>query len=208
MCMYIVLEWVVWTGKSTQSDLLVEYLRESQEKEVVFVREPWWTEISEAIRTLVQWTDFSEQMDPLTDIYLYASARAQLLMSVVKPALERWAIVVSDRCFCSSLAIQWVAQWASLELVREVNRPLLTWCFPDLVLFLDLDVDVWLQRIFDADGDKFEKRAASFSHKIYKWYEMLFDFAPTRSCFSRIDASWWSDQVHERIRIQLATIYL
>lgn len=198
--MYIVLEWVVWTWKSTQSRLLVEYLESTQEKEIVFVREPWWTEISETIRTLVQWTEFKEEMHPLTDIYLYASARAQLLMSIVKPALARWAIVISDRCFCSSLAIQWVAQWAWLEKVWEVNKPLVSQCVPDTIIFLDLDVSVWLSRTFDASWDKFEKREAAFSYKIYDGYEHLFDFTPTKHLMKRVDASWSPDQIHERIK--------
>jgi dTMP kinase len=62
---------------------------QAPDKEVLEVREPGGTEIAEAIRTLVQATEFDEEMSPLTDIYLYASARAQLLESYVRPALER-----------------------------------------------------------------------------------------------------------------------
>gem|GEM_PF-2569994 len=69
---------------------MAEWFREQQpDAEVVEVREPGGSEIAEAIRVLVQGTEFDEQMSPLTDIYLYASARAQLLESVVRPALER-----------------------------------------------------------------------------------------------------------------------
>ena len=138
-------------------------------------------------------------MSPMVDIYLYAAARVQLLQSVVKPALERWAIVISDRCFASSLAIQWVAQGMWLQRVWEVNQHAIWDVFPDKILFMDLDVDVWLSRTFDSAGDKFEKRKAEFSHKIYDWYQQLFDFAPTKKLMKRVDASGSVDQVFANI---------
>ncbi len=198
--MYIVLEWVVWTGKSTQAEKLAAWFRDVYPwKEVVLVREPWWTEIAEAIRILVQGTEFNEQMNPLTDIYLYASARAQLLESKVRPALKNWAIVVSDRSFCSSLTIQWVAQWMWMERVWEINKEAVKNTMPDIILFLDLDVDIGLGRTFDADGDKFEKEKAEFSYKIYEWCEMLFSFPATKKLMRKVDASWSIDEVFQRI---------
>lgn len=199
--MYIVLEWVVGTGKSTQAKKLADYLSiKYPGREILLTREPGGTEIAEVIRTLVQATEFeSEEMSPLTDIYLYASARAQLIESLVKPALHRDAIVISDRNFCSSLAIQGVAQGMWLEKVWHINKEAVEDVMPDVVLFLDLDVDIWLQRTFDADGDKFEKRKAEFSHKIYAWYQKLFDFEPTKHLMQRVDASGTVDEVFERI---------
>lgn len=199
--MYIVLEWVVGTGKSTQAKKLADYLRiKYPDREIVLTREPGGTEIAEAIRTLVQATVFeSEEMYPLTDIYLYASARAQLIESLVKPALQRGAIVISDRNFCSSLAIQGIAQGMWLEKVWEVNKEAVKGVMPNLILFFDLDVDTGLQRIFDADGDKREKRKAAFSHKIYAWYQLLFDFAPTKDLMQRVDASGSVDEVFEHM---------
>jgi len=198
--MYIVLEWVVGTGKSTQSKKLAAWFRDQEpDREVVEVREPGGTEIAEAIRTLVQATEFWEEMSPLTDIYLYASARAQLLEWVVRPALSRWAIVISDRSFTSSLTIQWVAQWLGMDRVREINKQAVRDTMPDMILFMDLDVDEWLARTFDWDGDKWEKRKAEFSHKIYEGCEMLFEFAPTKDLMRRVDASGSVEEVFENI---------
>lgn len=198
--MYIVLEWVVGTGKSTQSKKLAEWFRTQEpEREVIEVREPGGTEIAEAIRVLVQGTEFWEEMSPLTDIYLYASARAQLLESIVRPALQGWAIVISDRSFCSSLTIQWVAQGMGMERVREINKEAVKNTMPDMILFMDLDVDTWLARTFDGEGDKFEKRKAEFSHKIYEGCEMLFDFPPTKDLMRRVDASGSVEEVFENI---------
>jgi dTMP kinase len=84
----------------------VEYFR-SQGKEVVHVREPGSTPIAEDIRHLAQAKHWEhEVMHPLTNAYLYAAARAQTLQTVVKPALERGDIIISDRCFLSSCVIQ------------------------------------------------------------------------------------------------------
>ena len=206
--MYIVLEWVVWTGKSTQSKKLAAWFRDqAPDKEVLEVREPGGTEIAEAIRTLVQATEFDEEMSPLTDIYLYASARAQLLESYVRPALERWAIVISDRSFASSLTIQWVAQGMGMERVREINKQAVRDTMPDMILFMDLDVDVWLSRTFDGEWDKFEKRKAEFSHKIYEGCEMLFDFPPTKDLMRRVDASGNVEEVFAHILHVVQTVW-
>lgn len=88
--MYIVFEGTVGTGKSTQSKILVEKLQaQYPDREMIRVREPGKTPIAEAIRTLVQGTEFSEDMDPICEAYLYSAARAQLINTVVVPALAR-----------------------------------------------------------------------------------------------------------------------
>ena len=114
--MYIVLEGIVGSGKTTQVKKLVEYFKQNPPNPlsqggikpmVTQVREPGTTPIAEDIRHLAQakhWED--EAMHPLTNAYLYAAARAQTLQTIVKPALERGDIVVSDRSFLSSCAIQ------------------------------------------------------------------------------------------------------
>lgn len=105
--MYIVFEGIVGSGKSTQSKKLVAYLQEKYlNTEILHVREPGSTPIAEDIRHLAQGREWDEIMHPLTNAYLYAAARAQTLHTVVRPALDRGAIVISDRSFLSSLAYQ------------------------------------------------------------------------------------------------------
>ncbi len=109
--MYIVLEGVVGTGKTTQAKKLHTYFQALYpEKEVIIVREPGGTEIAETIRNVVQAQLFTEKMHPLTDAYLYASSRAQSLHSLVKPVLDNGGVVIADRSFGSSLAYQGRAQ--------------------------------------------------------------------------------------------------
>lgn len=169
--MYIVFEWTVGTGKTTQSKLLVEYLKNLYpDREIIRVREPGTTPITEAIRTLVQWTHFDEYMHPVCEAYLYSASRCQLWYTIIKPALERWAIVISDRCFWSSMSYQWFAKWLSIETVREINRPIVESYIPDLVLFFDMPVEMWLSRTFDFTWDKHELNGYDFFTKAHEWY--------------------------------------
>lgn len=169
--MYIVFEGTVGTGKSTQSKLLVEKLQaQYPDKEVIRVREPGKTPIAEAIRTLVQGTEFSEDMDPICEAYLYSAARAQLINTVVTPALARWAIVVSDRCFWSSLSYQWYAKGTGINTIWEINQPIVEKHLPDLVMFFDMPVEIGLSRTFDGAWDKHELNGKAFFEKAHEWY--------------------------------------
>lgn len=198
--MYIVFEWVVGTGKSTQSKRLQTYLQEKfPDKVVHLLREPGGTEIAEAIRTLVQATEFEEEMHPMTDAYLYASARAQLLHGVIKPALDKGDIVISDRNVCSSLAYQWRTQWLGIDKVWEINASAVEWVLPDYTLFMDMDVAMGLARTFDTEGDKRERKKQDFFDKVHAWYEELFSFAPVAETLHRIDAGWTIEEVEQRI---------
>ena len=88
-------------------------------------------------------------MHPLTNAYLFAAARAQTLETIVKPALENGDIVISDRSFLSSCAIQGEAQALGIEKILEINLPIVNDVLPDLVLYLDIDIDLALSRISD-----------------------------------------------------------
>lgn len=200
--MYIVCEWVVGTGKTTQSKKLVDFLRENNPgQEVIWVREPWGTPIAEAIRTCVQGTEFEEKMQPLTDVYLYAAARAQLLGSLIQPALERGAWVVSDRNVCSSLAYQWWAQGMGIETVWKINAPAVMDVVPTKIFFFDLPVEIWLARTFDKDWDKWEKLDKQFFEKVYEWYGKIPEYTDLWSVFCRLDASGNQDEVFKRVLV-------
>ena len=150
--MYIVFEGIAGAGKSTQIQRLQEFFsRNYPNKEVLFVREPGSTPIATDIRELAQakhWDD--DYMHPLTNAYLYASARAQLLHTVVIPALAVENIVISDRSFLSSLAYQGEAQKLGFDKVMSVNKDAIEDILPDVVLYLDVDVDMAMKRTFDA----------------------------------------------------------
>jgi dTMP kinase len=189
--MYIVFEGIVGSGKSTQSKKLVEFLTQKygQEK-IVHVREPGSTPIAEDIRTLAQGREWeNEKMHPLTNAYLYAAARTQTLHTVVTPALDRGQIVVSDRSFLSSCAYQGEAQWLGIDAILSVNKDAIEWCIPDIVFYMDIDVETSLSRTFDAVWDKWEKMWKDFFQKIVLGYEKCEKLDIMKNRFIRIDAN-------------------
>lgn len=198
--MYIIFEWTVGTGKTTQSKLLIKQLQaQYPEREVIRVREPGKTPIAEAIRTLVQGTEFTEEMDPICEAYLYSAARAQLINTVIKPALERGAIVVSDRCFWSSLSYQWYAKNTGIETIWQINRPIVESCLPDLVLFFDMPIDIGLSRTSDGVGDKHELNGKDFFQKAHEWYVQCVADGRFAKQATIVDALGTIEEVSERI---------
>ena len=199
--MYIVFEGIVGSGKSTQSKKVVEYLRQKLGwDQVIHVREPGSTPIAEDIRHLAQWKEWeNESMHPITNAYLYAAARAQTLHTVVKPNLDLWKIVISDRSFLSSCAYQWEAQGAGIDTILSVNEEAIRWILPDMVLYMDIDVETSLSRTFDAVWDKWEKMGADFFRSIARGYDKCSELDIMKNRFVRIDARGTLDEVFERI---------
>ena len=101
--MFISFEGIDGSGKTTQARLLAEALR-SRGHTVVEVREPGGTHLGEQVRSLL--LDSSAAIDPRAELLLFSAARAQLVVEVIQPALDRGAIVIADRFFDSSTAYQ------------------------------------------------------------------------------------------------------
>lgn len=203
--MYIVFEGVIGTGKTTQSKLLTAYLKARYpEREVVWTREPGGSEIAEAIRKLVQATPFTEQMDPVCEAYLYASARAQSLRTVVKPVLDRGGIVIADRSFLSSVAWQGFGHGAGYETIMKINETAISGCLPDVVSHLDLDIPSAMARTFDATGDKFEKFPAAFFEKCREGYRFTSQQDLFRSSWQTIQATGTIEDVFCKVLSGLA----
>ncbi len=206
---YIVLEGIVGTGKSTQSKKLHEYLKkEFPNREIILTREPGGDEIAEAIRKIVQGTDFNEKMMPECEAYLYASARSQSLRTIVKPALERGAIVISDRSFFSSIAYQGFARPLGIDKVIEINKPAIDSILPDLVLYIDLEPEIGLKRTFDKKGDKFEREDIAFFKKIEQGYKELSSRKELFGKWINIEGKGNIEEVFSRISKQVKDFLL
>ena len=204
---YILLEGVVGTGKTTQANKLFKFLKEKYpNKEVILTREPGGTEIAESIRKLVQGTEFTEEMDPICEAYLYASARAQSLRKVVRPVLEKKGIVIADRSFLSSLAYQGYAKDLGINKVLEINKSAISGFQPDFILFLQLDPEIGLSRTFDKEGDKHEKQGVEFFRKIEKGYFELSKMYPEK--WKTIDASGTQEEVFSKIKKEIMDLSL
>jgi dTMP kinase len=204
--MYIALEGVVGTGKTTQATKLYEFLKlKFPNKKVILTREPGGTQIAENIRKIVQGTEYNEEMDVVCEAYLYAAARAQSLRKIVKPVLDSGGIVVSDRTFLSSLAYQGFVR-SNINLILDINKKAIEGFYPDTILFLDLDPKKGLMRTFDKDGDKWEKLDVTFFEKVKEGYLEISKMPEFSKKWINIDATGNINDVFFRIKNKIMEI--
>lgn len=197
---FITLEGVDGSGKSTQASLLVERLRE-QRREVVALREPGGTPISEKIRALLLDPENAEMADEC-ELLLYEASRAQLVREVIEPALLRGAIVVCDRFYDSTHAYQHGGRGLSDALVSRANELGCCGLSPDVTLVLDIDPAAALARATVQGADRLEAEGLAFQQRVRKDYLALAKADPARVCV--VDAAGDPALVAGRIDAALA----
>ena len=176
---FITMEGPDGSGKSTQIELLKQYL-EKEGFNVLITREPGGTAISEAIREIILNKDFTE-MSLVTEMLLYASARAQLIHEVVGPALEKGQAVISDRFVDSSLVYQGIARGLGVEKVYEVNKNAIGKYMPDVTFLLDLPAEEGIKRKKgQKELDRMEMEGIEFHMKVAQGYRDMADRFPDR----------------------------
>jgi dTMP kinase len=136
--MFITFEGIDGSGKSTQIQLLKKMLEERNHV-VTTLREPGGNILSEQIRQLL--LDSKEQVDPRCELLLFTAARAQLVSSVIRPALEAGKIVICDRYIDSSVAYQGYGRGLSIESIESINDFATAGLIPDITFIFDLSVD-------------------------------------------------------------------
>lgn len=197
---FITLEGVDGSGKSTQASLLVERLRQ-EGREVVALREPGGTPISEKIRALLLDPENAE-MAGECELLLYEASRAQLVREVIEPALLRGAIVVCDRFYDSTHAYQHGGRGLSDALVSRANELGCCGLSPDVTLVLDIDPAAALARATAQGADRLEAEGLAFQQRVRKDYLALAKADPTR--VRVIDAAGDPELVAGRIDAALA----
>lgn len=185
------------SGKSTQIELLKAYLKKKGYDEIIITREPGGTVISEAIRGIILNKDFSE-MSYMTEALLYASARAQLVSQVIKPALEAGKAVISDRFVDSSAVYQGMARGLGVEEVYNINSYAIQGIMPQLTIHMDLPAKVGISRKKEqAELDRMELETIEFHEKVAEGYRELAKRSPDR--IKSIDATQDIQTIHEII---------
>jgi dTMP kinase len=190
----IVFEGVEGSGKSTQLELLRQAL-EGRSREVVVTREPGGTPAGEQIRALL--LDPAVELHPRAEALLFAAARAELVEAVIRPALERGAVVLCDRYLDSSLAYQGGARGLGRGPVEEVNRFATGGLLPDLVVLLDLDPAEGLGRR-GRDRDRIEAQELGFHRRVRQAFRDLAAANPWR--FAVVDAAAPIAEVADRVQ--------
>jgi len=195
--LFVSLEGIDGSGKSTQARLLVEALGEG----TVAIREPGGTEAAERIRELL--ADPSVELEPLAELMLFLAARADLTERVIHPALEAGHHVVADRFSDSSVAYQGAARGLGVGEVIGLCDAATDGLWPDLTLLLKLDPETGLSR---ADGeDRFEQEGLGLQREVAVAYEEIAQIASDRVAV--IDATGSVEEVHEQVMGAISSRY-
>ena len=193
---FITIEGTDGSGKSTQIELLMDYLKKKG-ADVIFTREPGGTQISEKIREIILDVDNSE-MTGITEALLYAAARSQHVEEKIIPALEAGKIIVCDRFVDSSIAYQGAARGLGAEKIMGINEAALHGIIPDMTLFFDLSPEKGILRKKNERAlDRLEKEKMDFHEKVYEGYKNLCKKYPER--IKPIDADRSIDEVHSEV---------
>lgn len=166
--LFVVFEGQDGAGKSTQIEALAEFLRGCG-REVVLTREPGGTPIAEKIRALLLDRE-NAGMDGACEAYLYAAARAEHVHRVIRPALERGAVVLCDRFLLSSLAYQGYGRALGAENIAQLNALALDGVQPDCTFYLSLDPAQGLSRITRRGTDRIEMEDLDFHARVREGY--------------------------------------
>jgi dTMP kinase len=183
--LFVTIEGIDRSGKSTQARRLAETLGD----EAVLVREPGGTPAGERIRELLK--DPAIQLDARTEALLFAAARAELVASVIRPALDAGMVVISDRYLDSSLAYQGHARGLGEAEVRRINAWATADLEPDLTVLLRIDPAVAAARA--GEGDRFEDEGLALQQRVADAYDRLAEASPRR--WKAVSASGSADEV-------------
>jgi dTMP kinase len=187
--LFVSLEGIDGSGKSTQAKLLAEALG----PDTLLIREPGGTEAAERIRDLL--ADPRLELDPLAELLLFLAARADLTARVIRPALEAGRVVVSDRFADSSVAYQGAARGLGVGEVISLTDAATEGLWPDLTVLLRVDPQVGMGR---ADGDdRFEAEGLELQRTVAAAYEEIAKIAADR--FVVVDGEGTVEQVHARV---------
>jgi dTMP kinase len=206
----ITFEGVEGAGKSTQMARLAAWL-EPRGRPVVATSEPDGSPLGPWVRQVLA---ARSPLEPLTECFLFATARAEHVRRVIRPALERGATVLCDRYVDSTVAYQGFGRGVPIEVIAELNRLATDGLRPDLTLLLDLDVAEGLRRVRRRPGtspgapdgglepDPFERLGLEFHERVRKGYRAIHEREPERVAL--VDAGAGADAVAAAIRAAVA----
>jgi len=176
--LFIVFEGGEGCGKSTQTRAL--YRRLSKDGfGAVLTREPGGTRLGERVRRHLKQTD-ETPISPLAELFLIATARAQLVSEVIRPELEKGKTVICDRFTPSTLAYQGYGRGLDTDAIRDVNDIATDGMSPDLIVLLDIPVEAGLSRKKSRERDRFESESLAFHSRVRRGYLDLAEADPRR----------------------------
>ena len=192
--MLISFEGIDGCGKSTQIELLKNRLLSESQTVAVF-REPGGTDVSEQIRGILLNPEI--ELDSVTELLLFSSARSQLIASRVKPMLKENQIVILDRFYDSTTAYQGYGRNSlPIEEIHLLNSIASHHIEPDITFYLKIDLSTSEDRRKAFTKDRMEQSGKDFFEKVIEGYNKL---ASEFDRFVTLDATKAPDVIHQQI---------
>jgi dTMP kinase len=193
---FVVFEGGDGAGKTTQLRLLADALRARGGREAVVTREPGGTALGAQLRAALL---HGGDVDPRAEALLYAADRAQHVAEVIRPALARGAIVLSDRYLDSSIAYQADGRALGEDAVRAANRLATGGLEPDLTVLLDIEPAAAAARLAAAPGsaDRIEAAGPDFHAAVNARFRELAGRDPRR--YAVLDAARPATELHAEV---------
>jgi dTMP kinase len=188
------------TGKSTQSKLLKKWLEDRGET-VVLSREPGGTDLGQGLRKILLGHE-TGAISPRAEALLYAADRAHHVYSVIRPALAKGEVVISDRYFDSSIAYQGAGRILSPGEVARISRWATESLFPTLTIVIDLSAETGIGRL--KSHDRLEAEPLAFHERVRQEFLQISRLDPER--YLVVDGTQTIDQIHNEIINRVATI--
>ncbi len=176
---FIVLEGGEGCGKSTQARLLYQRLQQ-EGYPALLLHEPGGTPLGDQVRRLLMAQQGKATISPLAELLLFSAARAELVATLLRPALKEGRVVVCDRYTPSTVAYQGYGRGIPLEAIDQVNRLSTDSLEPDLVLLLDMKPEEGLRRKSEEERQRFEEESLAFHRKVRHGYLEMARAKPAR----------------------------
>ncbi len=164
MSLFITFEGGEGCGKSTQARALFRNIRGASVP-VILTQEPGGTPLGREVR---QWLKGEMDSDPVAELLLFNASRVQLVNNVIRPALKKGKVVICDRFYHSTIAYQGYGRGLDLDLINSINNIATSGLEPDLIIFLDTDVEQALSR--KRNKDRFELEDIVFHRRVKQGY--------------------------------------
>ena len=174
MALFITFEGGEGSGKSTQAKAIYKRLL-SLNIPTLLTHEPGGTLLGNSLR---RWLKDKGEIDPRTELLLFNASRAHLVSHVIRPALEKGAVVICDRFAESTIAYQGYGRGFDLNLIEAINNIATQGLKPDLIIFLDIPVNQGLAR--KGRRDRFEREEIAFHQRVRSGYLEMAKKEPER----------------------------
>lgn len=202
--MFFTFEGIEGTGKSTQIRMLVEHLKRRGQDPLVTL-EPGGSRVGRELRRMLLHLE-SRDITPETELFLYLADRAQHAAQVIRPALARGQVVLSDRYADSTVVYQGYGRGLEPRLLHQLNEVAVAGCWPDATILLDLEPEIGLNRAMArnlregkaVEEGRFEAESLEFHRRVREGYLTWASLHQDRIFI--VDATPGPDEVFDAVR--------